>query len=231
MLAKFRNRINKVDELRTSYKHVVWDWNGTLMDDGWLSLEITNEMMARRGLATISAEHYQGAFGFPLRGYVRKLGFDLEKETFEEISDEFTSVYEHRRRECRLQPGAMEVLEAIGAAGLQQSLLSAYEQQSLEEMVAHFQLNGVFAQVVGLDDHYAEGKIRRGQYWMENNVCAASKVVLVGDTVHDWEAARAMGVDCVLVPGGHQSRQRLAGTGCRVVRYLADLPRALGLRT
>ena len=199
------------------------------MDDGWLSLEITNDMMAHRGLAAVTVEHYQEVFGFPLRDYVRKLGFDLEKETFEEISDEFSGVYEQRRRECRLQPGAMEVLEAVGAAGLQQSLLSAYEQRSLEEMVAHFRLNGVFAQVVGLDDHYADGKIRRGQSWMENHVCAASEVVLVGDTLHDWEAARAMGVDCVLVPGGHQSRRRLAGAGCKVVQYLADLPHALGL--
>ena len=209
---------------------MVWDWNGTLMDDGWLSLEITNGMMARRGLATITPERYQEVFGFPLCDYVRRLGFDLKKETFEQISDEFIGEYERRRRECRLQPGAAEVLEAIGAAGLHQSLLSAYEQQSLEEMVVYFQLNEVFAEVVGLDDHYAGGKIGRGQRWMEKHAAAGSKVVLVGDTLHDWETARAMGVDCVLVPGGHQTRERLESTGCRVVKHLADIPCALRLR-
>ena len=209
---------------------MVWDWNGTLMDDGWLSLEITNGMMARRGLAEITAERYQEIFGFPLRDYVRRLGFDLDAETFEQICDEFTGEYEQRRRECRLQPLAAEVLETIGAAGLQQSLLSAYEQQSLEEMVAHFQLESVFAHVWGLNDHYAEGKVNLGRHWMKEHSRSGSPVVLVGDTLHDWEAARAMGVDCVLVPGGHQSRQRLVGTGCRVARHLSDVLRALQAR-
>lgn len=227
MLARSSSTIIYMVGLSTPYKHVVWDWNGTLIDDGWLSLEITNSMMARRGLAAISSEHYQEIFGFPLRQYVRRLGFDLDAETFEQISDEFIAEYELRRRECRLQPLAAEVLETISAAGLQQSLLSAYEQRSLEEMVAHFQLEEVFAHVWGLGDHYADGKINMGMHWMEEQSCSASLVVLVGDTLHDWETAKAMGVDCVLVPGGHQSRRRLMKTGCRVVSHLTDVPWAL----
>jgi len=33
--------------------------------------------------------------------------------------------------------------------------------------------------------------------------------LLIGDTVHDYEVAKALGVDCVLIPNGHQSREKL----------------------
>ncbi len=33
---------------------------------------------------------------------------------------------------------------------------------------------------------------------------------MVGDTVHDAEVARALGFDCILFAGGHNSEWRLA---------------------
>ena len=47
--------------------HVIWDWNGTLVDDAWLCVEIINELLARRGLAPITPCKYSAVFGFPLR--------------------------------------------------------------------------------------------------------------------------------------------------------------------
>ena len=72
------------------YRHIAWDWNGTLMDDVWLSLHIINALLVRRGIATIDVERYREVFGFPLRDYCRRLGFDLERDPFEVLSDEFS---------------------------------------------------------------------------------------------------------------------------------------------
>ena len=36
-------------------KHMVWDWNGTLMNDVGLCLDITNQMLQRRGLAQVDS--------------------------------------------------------------------------------------------------------------------------------------------------------------------------------
>ena len=50
-----------------------------------------------------------------------------------------------------------------------------------------------------------------------------SEVVLVGDTVHDHEVAEEMGIDCILIEGGHHPSHRLAATGAPVVTSLADV--------
>ena len=205
------------------YRHVIWDWNGTLFDDAWLCVEIINQLLDRHGLPSVSHERYQEVFGFPLRDYCRRLGFDFRVDSFEQLSDEFIEVYEERRLECRLQPDAIEILTRMSESGMGQSILSAYRQQTLEEIVAHFRIERFFVALIGVDNHYGEGKIGRGKYWLEELSCPGDEVVLVGDTVHDCDVASAMGVDCILVPSGHQARQKLAASDARVVERLAEV--------
>ena len=210
--------------------HVIWDWNGTLVDDAWLCVEIVNELLARRGLALTTPCKYSEVFGFPLRTYYQRVGFDLEGEDFAAMGDEFNIRYSQRRRECRLRKGAREVLTALGRNGIEQSLLSAYDQVSLEEMVAHYGLRSHFAAVAGVDNDLGEGKIERGHRHLADLNYRGDEVVLVGDILHDTEVASALGVHCVLLPSGHQSRQRLEQGECAVVDGLFAVAALLDLK-
>ncbi|MCX6282944.1 MAG: hypothetical protein NTW31_01715 [Bacteroidetes bacterium] len=71
------------------YKHIIWDWNGTLLDDAWLCVEVMNGMLEKRGLEKVSLDFYRSVFTFPVRDYYEKLGYDFEKEPFEEVGMEF----------------------------------------------------------------------------------------------------------------------------------------------
>ena len=71
------------------FRHIVWDWNGTLLDDAWLCVEIVNCLLRRRSMASITAEQYRQIFGFPLKEYCQRLGFDVEDGGFERLSEEF----------------------------------------------------------------------------------------------------------------------------------------------
>ncbi|MFH0907812.1 MAG: HAD family hydrolase, partial [bacterium] len=190
------------------YRHVIWDWNGTLLDDAWLCVEIMNGLLGPRGLAPLTMERYQEVFDFPVVEYYRRLGFDFQKESFEKLGTDFIVEYEKRRLECDLQPGAREALAAIERAGLTQSVLSAYRQDTLEELVDHFGLRRYFVALAGLEDHYAAGKTGNARKLIAGLPHAPREVLLIGDTVHDHEVARAIGANCVLVPCGHQSRAR-----------------------
>ena len=92
-----------------------------------------------------------------LKGYYRKVGFRWEKETFEQAGTEFIVEYEKRKRECRLQIGAKNLLEKVEKAGLSQAVLSAYSHGSLEEFLKHFGVRGYFRTIAGSRDHYAAG--------------------------------------------------------------------------
>ena len=71
------------------YKHIIWDWNGTLLNDGWLFVEVMNIVLKRRKMKPITLDSYREIFRFPVKDYYMKLGFDFEKESFESSGLEF----------------------------------------------------------------------------------------------------------------------------------------------
>ena len=198
------------------YKHVIWDWNGTLLDDGWLCLDVMNDALARRAMPTLSPERYMEIFDFPVIDYYRRAGFDFEKESFAKVGGEFMQVYNGRRHEAQLRESAKEVLGHFSERGVTQSVLSAYHHDWLEEALSHFGVREAFKEVMGLGDHHAHSKIELGQVLLETLPYEAETIVLVGDTVHDFEVAQVLGVDCLLIPGGSHSRQKLETCGVPV---------------
>jgi len=210
------------------YRHVIWDWNGTLLDDVAQAVGVLNTMLARRHMPLLSLERYRELLRFPVIEFYRDLGFDLETERYEAVADEYIAGYAQRWRQCPLQPGAREKLAELAQAGLTQSVLSAYQQTRLEEAVAHFDLGRWFVRLVGLNDHYAAGKQAHGRRWMRELGLAGHEVLLIGDTVHDWEVAQAIGAACALLAGGHQDRRTLESCGAPVLDSLTDLTMANG---
>lgn len=209
------------------YRWVIWDWNGTLLDDAWLSVEVINLLRAHRRLPLIDLHRYQEVFGFPLRDYCVRLGF--APGDFEALSAEFSRAYEGRRDECQLQPGARRVLEVVQRAGLGQAVLSAHQRPLLEQVVAHYRLREYFAAVKGLDNPYAEGKVELGRRLLEELACPGAQALLVGDTDHDFEVAQGMGVDCALFASGHQYLGRLERCGAPLVERLDQVLELLGI--
>ncbi|NOZ08899.1 MAG: HAD hydrolase-like protein [FCB group bacterium] len=205
------------------YRHIIWDWNGTLFDDAWLCLESMNKVLARRNMPPLTRERYVEIFEFPVINYYRKLGFDFEQEPFEISGSEFIREYNARHHLPGLQEGAREILQVMVDRGLTQSLLSAQQQETLDELIDHREIRSFFTGIIGLDNHYAYSKVKRGQAWMAALPCTPAEVLFVGDTLHDAEVAASLGCDCVLIPGGHQSPARLARAGVPVLSALREV--------
>ncbi|MHC4741069.1 MAG: HAD family hydrolase [Planctomycetota bacterium] len=205
------------------YRHITWDWNGTLLDDAWLCVEVCNEMLAARGKKAMTMEKYQANFDFPVKDFYPKAGFDFSAEPFEALAREYVDNYNSRRFECRLQENTLAVLESIADRGISQSLLSAYEKARLEEAVEFFNIRRFFTEVIGLVDHHAMGKVEEGKLLIEKTGFLPSEILLIGDTVHDYVVAEAVGMDCILIPGGHNSKERLEACGVPVLDSLARL--------
>lgn len=209
-----------------AYRHVVWDWNGTLFDDAHLCVEIMDGLLRARGLPGLTSGRYADLFDFPVREYYLRLGFDFARDPFEIVGAEFMRVYESRRAECSLRAGARDMVDALHASGVDQTVLSAYRHDSLDELLNVFGIRARFTHVVGGDDIYAHGKKAQAVDWIRRVGLEPRDTILIGDTVHDAEVAVAMGVDCVLLVSGHQSRSKLIATGVPVVESLGDLPMA-----
>ena len=101
-----------------NYQHIIWDWNGTLLDDVSFCVEIINGLLSKRQLPEISREYYRGVFTFPVQKYYEKIGFDFSVEPWENVSTEFITRYEALRRRCSLMPGVIQTLGCITENGL-----------------------------------------------------------------------------------------------------------------
>jgi phosphoglycolate phosphatase len=94
-----------------NYDTVIWDWNGTLLDDVALSLSIVNELLFEHNLPRLSRERYGEIFDFPVRLYYERAGLDLTLVNFETISGEFCSRFEARLKSAPLFPAVNRTLE------------------------------------------------------------------------------------------------------------------------
>lgn len=209
--------------MKRMYEYIVWDWNGTLLDDAWMCCRILNEMRASRGMSPVTVQQYRESFDFPVIEYYRKIGFDFSKEDWETMAKEFADIYELVRDECSLRDDARETIARVAWLGYKQAILSAYRQHLLEEVVESFGLRPQFTRLVGVDNHYAAGKGDKAKHLLELLGGNASELLFVGDTTHDYEVATSIGADCVLVDGGHQDRRRLEKCRCAVVDSLTEL--------
>lgn len=208
------------------YDAVIWDWNGTLLDDVDFSLKLLNRLLTGHGYAPLSGglAAYRQVFRFPISEYYKDVGFDFSRTPYEALAEEYMALYEPGSLACPLQPGARQALAALKDAGVVQVVLSATQQEMLHRQLAHYGLaEGTFAQVLGLSNILGVSKARRGREWMAGSGIDPSRALMVGDTDHDWQTARAMGADCVLYARGHQARQVLMATGAPVIDDLALL--------
>jgi phosphoglycolate phosphatase len=207
--------------------HVVWDWNGTLLDDVTACLDALNSLLVERRLPALDRASYRARFGFPVRDFYSGLGFDFVAEDFLALSREFLARYRARLAPTGLQRGALETMADLGARGLGQVVLSAMEVGLLGTMLAEYRVRPHLADFFGLPDEQSSSKTARGVEMMRELALHPAQVVIVGDTLHDVETARAIGCRCVLFSGGHQSRDRFPHDEVTVIDDLGDLRRAL----
>ena len=145
----------------------------------------------------------------PVRSYYESIGFDFTKLSFEVVGKEWMDEYERRKYEANLAPGIVDVLKKNKSLGIDQSILSAYSQHTLEEVVGYFNLKEYFSHIVGLDNIYAASKLQQGKDLIKKIGLDGGSVLLIGDMIHDLEVAREIGADCILLGSGHQSVKNL----------------------
>lgn len=207
--------VKLADQLR-SRAHVIWDWNGTLLNDVDLCVDVVSEVLADHDKPPITRDQYRAIFRFPVSDYYEDLG--LEKNAFEEITYKFVERYNARAKDCPLFDGVHDLLAELNRAEVPMSVLSAANEVDLKDFLSHHQLSAYFEQVFGIHNHFAAGKVERGKQLLQRLDLDPATVVLVGDTDHDAKVAQELGVHVLLLGDGHQCHTRLETLEVPVLR-------------
>ncbi len=197
-------------------KLLIWDWNGTIIDDADLCLALENELLRERGMPEITKAWYLAHFSFPIRAYYEMMGYTFQTESFETISEIFMERYRARFGDCPLRNGVTDVLSAIKTCGVRQTLLSLTQQDDLIEQASRFGVAPYFSEILGQNDILGYSKAERAKRYIGQCGIDPKDTLFVGDTDHDVEVANALGCRCVLLEGGHQDRSVLLRCGVPV---------------
>jgi phosphoglycolate phosphatase len=207
-----------------NYQHIIWDWNGTLFNDVELCAGIMNILLTQESLPNISIQKYKEIFTFPVIEYYKIAGHTFENKSFEVLGKQFMIEYELRKNNCALFPEVNDILGEIKSRNINQHLLSAYEQNSLNNILFHYGINEFFQNIIGLDHIYADGKLHLAHKLMAKIQSNGStgNILLIGDTIHDYEVAKDINADCILFSHGHQDKERLMKLNVPVIDNFSE---------
>lgn len=202
-------------------KMMIFDWNGTLIDDVWLNLNAINGVLEKRGIKPITTEYYRENFQFPVSVFYKELGLDVKGE-WDEIAREFGELYIAGIEKVKLFPDVIPVLEELTKSGVEVSILSAMEHKMLNKHVEMLRINKYFRFIEGIENYYAEGKTHLCRKILDASGYSEKETLFIGDTCHDYETAKAAGCEAVLVSRGHNTAGILRNTGAPVFSSLTE---------
>lgn len=187
------------------YRAVLFDLDGTTLDtDLYVSLNYLHMFQRFRPGYVPHLKELVSFSGPPLeavfREYFPEFGFEELYAEFKVFSDRYANAY------STLYPGELECLEALRAAGYRLGIVTSKRQSATESNLRHFQLDRFFEVVVSVD------QTPRPKPWPDSIWQAAAalevppaEILYVGDSLSDYEAARAAGTAIGLARWGLKS--------------------------
>lgn len=202
-------------------KTIVFDFNGTIIDDVDISLKCLNILRRKYlKLEDLSKDEYRNIFTFPIIDYYRRAGFDFNEYSFETIGQEWVDLYNISVKEIGLAEGVIEFLDKYKNK-YQYIILSASKKEMIIDQLKQYQIQNYFKDVLGIDNIYAHSKLDIAlDYFKDKNL---NDYCMIGDTLHDDEVASKIGIDIKLVSNGHQSLSVLKKTGSPIYNSIKEI--------
>ena len=204
-------------------KYIIFDFNGTILDDVDVCVKAENHTIEHFGLerGPLSKEEYLRIFTFPVKKYYENVGFDWNRNPYSEVGAYWFDWYRALRDEYKVFDGVREVLEECHEKGYRNILLSASRLVELKKQLEELEIADLFDEVLGIDNIYAGSKVDIALDWIKDK--DPKDCLMIGDTLHDLETAKAMGVECVLVSKGHQTKDILLSEHDKVVDDIREV--------
>lgn len=191
--------------MKSKYNTVLWDWNGTIIDDLNANYTIINMLLNQNGCNSVSMKDYRNTFCFPIIDFYRKIGLPVEGEEYKNLVKNYWLIYHAQSDNIQLMSDALSIVKLLRENGVKQYILSASEKQTIISQMDRYDIKYYFDDVISQIDGYATGKIELAKDWIEQCKVNPLDVLMIGDTLHDYETAKAIGVNCILVNCGHQN--------------------------
>lgn len=208
-------------------KHIIWDFNGTLLNDTQLSLDVDNNVFEKLGIPAITIDDYRNNMTMPVRDFYPTVGVDYSVHSYETIARLWLDEFNQKAVGVGLVSGALDAIRFFHGQGRSQSVLSASYEPSLRKQCEALGLTPYMTDISGLEDESASKKTEIGRRQLRELGLEGRDVVLIGDMLTDAHLAEDLGADCILVSWGHNDLKRLLSSGLPVARDFGELEEIL----
>ena len=208
-------------------KHIIWDFNGTLLNDTQLSLDVDNNVFEKLGIPAITIDDYRNNMTMPVRDFYPTVGVDYSIHSYETIARLWLDEFNQKAVGVGLVSGALDAIRFFYGQGRSQSVLSASYEPSLRKQCEALGLTPYMTDISGLEDESASKKTEIGRRQLREMGLEGRDVVLIGDMLTDAHLAEDLGADCILVSWGHNDLKRLLSSGLPVARDFGELEEIL----
>lgn len=204
-------------------KYIIYDFNGTILDDVDVGLKAENKCIEHFKLdrPPLTRQEYLDIFKMPVQDYYELVGFTWDKYSFNEVGAYWFKWYCELKDEYKVFDGVVDFLKDARNKGYRNILLSASQIEALRKQLKELEIEDYFDEVLGMDTIYGLSKIEVGLKWIKDK--DPKNCLMLGDTDHDYEVAKKMGVDCILIAKGHQSRKVLEKCDCKIVDDIKEV--------
>jgi phosphoglycolate phosphatase len=190
-------------------KTIIWDWNGTLLNDVDYNIAVVNIMLKRRGMRNITKDEYKALVKVPIKRFYIDIGMDVENDAvFSGIIKEYWAVYNDTYMQLELNKNAKNVLQRMRKNGVKNYLLSLTKEKELTKQIALFGIEDYFEKITGSSDSEAKNKTDKAKELIEKEKINAGEALFIGDVINDYEVAGKFGMRCILYAKGHQKIDR-----------------------
>ncbi len=191
------------------YSHIIWDFNGTIIDDVKATMQAENILFSRRNLPLFTdLNQFREAFMLPFTAFYEKLGIDFSVDNYADLSTEFMTEYISLSANSMMHDDALPAFKQLRDLGVAQVIISASEITVLNKQIDKFAIREYFDEILGLGDYQAISKAHLAKDWMDR--IKPENPLFIGDTVHDYEVAQSVGIDCALIATGSQTKNVLS---------------------
>ncbi|MFC1648232.1 HAD family hydrolase [Nanoarchaeota archaeon] len=216
-------------------KLVVFDWNGTILADARLSWKADDIIFEKFGNGQISFKQFQDTFEIPVNIFYEKNGLSQEKAeaNLEEIRETFHNTYEELAKHARTRHGARKLLKWLQKNNIPAVLLSNHTVTGIDHQIKRLKIDNYFAAVLANstrgDAFHSATKTEKLRKYMETHSYKPEEVMIVGDTVEEYEIGSEMGLKTTLITDGYHSLERLKKCNCDyLINKLPELTKILG---
>ncbi len=206
---------------------VIFDLDGTLVDSSEPIVEAILAQAAAEGLPLPDRAWACSRIGHPPLETWAELGSPDPQATQAGFRSRVLPTLAER---TEVLPGTASTLATLARTDLVLAVATSRNSQSAVETLAHLGLDGPFACIAGRDRVEHPKPAPDLLLWvLERTGFAPHEALMIGDTTADVEAARAAGMPCWGVLGGHgsESSLRAAGSDRILANGVAELPDAL----